>query len=777
MSIVQSVLARALFLLPVLGFGQDPACNLVISGAVIDEHDRTPLAYAEVYFPALERGVVADAEGRFRINGLCAGEQRMRIMHLGCEPVERVVQLTTDLDLRIELEHHAHELAEFEVARARPDENVGLSQSTLDRNSMEQASGGSFAEMLSSIPGVNILRSGPTIGKPIIHGLSGNRILTLNQGIRQEDQQWGTEHAPNLDAFSSDRVTVVKGAASVQYGSDAIGGVIITEPVALPTAPSVSGELRAIGNLNGRGGGMNGMVQGGVKGLKGLGWRLQGSGRLLGDSKAPRYVLSNTGMNEQGASATVGYRIRRWNASVYYSYFQRELGILRTSHIGNLTDLQNAISSGTPWYTADFTYDVEAPRQTMWHQLVKAETGYAVSDRGRVLLTYGHQADSRQEFDIRRAGRSGIPATDLSLTTHTADASFAHWIGQRVHGKVGISGLEQENINLPGTGIRPLIPNYRKRSVGVFMLEHLPINSRLEFEAGARLEASRLDVAFYTLNDSLARPVHDFTNHALTAGANWTVKDSVRLRFSLATAYRPPHVSELYSEGLHHGAAAIELGNDQLTSERSLKATTDLEALWFNGRLRMDVTVYVDRMANYIYLRPYGYQLTIRGAFPVFQYVATNALLYGSDVSLQWKISDRFALRSHTSIVRGRDRSRNEWLFQMPSDRTETALVYSAQEIGSWRAVELSLTSQLVFYQGRVPEGLDFADAPSRYHLLGMQASGARMLGKHELRVGLRASNILNTSYRDYLDRFRYYADARGADLVLWVRYAFGKQV
>ncbi|MBK7753911.1 MAG: TonB-dependent receptor [Flavobacteriales bacterium] len=628
-------------------------CDLVLSGTVMDEHDHTPLAFAEVSVPALGRGTVTDEQGRFRLEGLCAGSLVVRVDHLGCEPIERRIEVREERAIELFLEHHTEELRELEVVRERPDEHVGQAHDALDKHAMERSSGKTLAEMLATIPGVNTLNSGPTISKPVIHGLSGNRILTLNQGVRQEDQQWGTEHAPNLDPFSSDRITVVKGAASVQYGSDALGGVIITEPVELPREAEISGEVRGIGMWNGRGGGGNALLQGGVQGMRGLGWRVQGSGRYLGDSEAPDYVLSNTGVREGGASASVGYRDHRWNATAYYSWFQRELGILRASHIGNLTDLNNAIESGTPWYVADFTYDIEAPRQDVEHHLVKAEAGYAISERDRIVLTYGYQADDRQEYDIRRGGRSGTPAIDLFLTTHTADAVLKHWIGKHMHGKVGVSGVYQENINVPGTGIRPLIPNYRKQSGGVFLLEHFPISPKVEMEAGARVEATQLDVAKYTFDDLLITPKHDFTNSAFTLGTNWSVKDSLRLRFNVGTAYRPPHVSELYSEGLHHGAAAIERGDAQLTSERSLKGTIDIEALWFGGRLRTDVTLYANSIADYIYLRPNGVELTIRGAFPVFQYVATDAFLYGLDATLQAKLTKRFSLRNRISIVRG----------------------------------------------------------------------------------------------------------------------------
>ncbi len=749
-------------------------CTLRITGRVIDEHDATALDFAEVHVLELGRSVLADEAGRFTIEGVCAGKYTLRSAHLDCEPVEVKVTIPQDDELRIRMEHHSEQLKEVEVARQRPDENVGQAHEELDKSTMERSAGKSLAEMLATIPGVNMLQSGPTISKPVIHGLSGNRVLTLNQGIRQEDQQWGTEHAPNLDPFSSDKLTVVKGAASVQYGSDALGGVVITEPVELPRQVGINGEVRGIGLLNGRGGGGNGLLQGGVKGLHGFGWRVQGSGRVIGDSNAPEYVLSNTGVRESGASASMGYRDHRWNASVYYSWFQRELGILRASHIGNLTDLNNAIASGTPWYIGDFTYNIEPPRQDVQHHLLKAETGYAISERDRLVLTYGYQADDRQEYDLRRGGRSGTPAIDLFLVTHTADVVLKHWVGKHLHGKVGMNGVFQENTNIPGTGIRPLIPNYRKQSGGAFLLEHYPLSPKVEMEAGARVEATRLHVSKYTYDDVYITPQHDFTNSAFSLGANWSVKDSVRMRLNASTAYRPPHVSELYSEGLHHGAAAIETGDARLTSERSLKITADLEAVWLKGKLSTDITLYADRIRDFIYLRPVGVQLTIRGAFPVFQYVATDAFLHGMDATVHYRVTPTWSVRSRTSLVRGRDVTKNEWLFQMPSDRTENALLFTLLKAGDWSAVEVGASSTVVFQQSRIPVGLDFSLPPGTYHLIGLSTTATRTLRKGELRIGLQAGNILNTTYRDYMDRFRYYADARGTDLTLWIRYSFG---
>jgi len=760
---------------PLASLAQPASCALVLSGRVIDEHDGEALSCAEVFIPVLGKGGVASDQGLYRIEGLCPGTYLVQVSHLGCESLMRELKLTASTTVDFKLEHHAEELRELEVIQKRPDEQVGQPVKSVDRADMERASGTGIAELLARVPGVTVLATGPSIGKPVIHGLSGNRVLILNQGIRQEDQQWGSEHAPSLDPLSADRISVVKGAASVQYGSDAIGGAVIVEPVELPRLAGMSGELRGLGQWNGRGGGGSGLLEGGVKGITGLGWRVQGSGRYLGDSEAARYTLSNTGQREWSGSASVGYRDHRRGFSLLYSRFERELGILRAAHIGSTTDLQRAIESGEPWYTAPFSYAIDAPRQTVTHHLLRVQGSIALSDRNRLDVNYGYQANDRQEYDIRRAGRSAIPALDLWLATHTAEAVLKHWIGKHVHGKAGVMALTQENTNIPGTGVRPLIPDFRKESIGAFIIEHAPIGERLELEAGARVEGTLIDIRRFDSEGELQTPEHRFTNSAFALGASYQLSDSARLRLGLASAYRPPHVSELYSEGLHHSAAAIEEGDASLGSERSVKATLDAEAVLFGGRLRIDATLHASRIDGFIYLRPAGTRLTIRGAFPVFRYTATDALMGGADASAALRLSKRFAWRMRGSTVLARDQHQDEWLFLMPADRLENGLLFRTASGGKWRAFEAGAAHQAVFEQRRIPVGLDFAPPPSTYHLFALSASASRTLGKGELRIGLQANNLFNTAYRDYLDRFRYFTDARGTDIVLSVRYAFGR--
>jgi iron complex outermembrane receptor protein len=233
-------------------------------------------------------------------------------------------------------------------------------------------------------------------------------------------------------------------------------------------------------------------------------------------------------------------------------------------------------------------------------------------------------------------------------------------------------------------------------------------------------------------------------------------------------------VSELYSEGLHHGSAAIEEGNATLEGERSLKLVVDAEGTWNKDRFRAWLTLYHDRVDGYIYLRPTGYQLTIRGAFPAFEYTATTATLTGIDAMTDLHLRHGLHWRVRASMLRARDEEAGDWLFLMPSDRLTNELVLTMPRYKGMRQLRFSLMSTLVARQTRFPPDVDFTDPPAGYHLVGAGLSTSWPIGSNSLRFGIEAFNLLNTRYRDYLDRFRYFADAPGMDLVVNLRYTFG---
>ena len=221
--------------------------------------------------------------------------------------------------------------------------------------------------------------------------MHSNRILILNNGIRQEGQQWGQEHAPEIDPFVATNLSLIKGAAAVKYGSDAIGGVILVNPPELPTQPGIGGQFNMVGASNNKMYAGSGFLEGGVKGVQGLGWRVQGTYKRGGDARAARYRLSNTGLVEENFSAGVGYHKPSFGAEVFFSNFDSEIGILSSAHNSSSSDFEDAIGRSEPAIINDFTYDIGKPKQVISHQLLKAFLHADLKNLGELKLLYGFQ--------------------------------------------------------------------------------------------------------------------------------------------------------------------------------------------------------------------------------------------------------------------------------------------------------------------------------------------------------------------------------------------------
>ncbi len=225
---------------------QTKDCTYTLSGQITDEHDQSPLEYASIYIQDLGRGATADERGNYVLTNLCEGTYRLLIRHVGCEPKEAFITINKNMIKAFALEHHTRELNEVVVKGEVEDTNVSLATSELSETQLDQSRGKTLGESLKSLSGVNSLQSGPTISKPVINGLHSNRILIMNNGIRQEGQQWGQEHAPEIDPFSATGFKVIKGAATVRYGADAIGGIVLVEPPSLLSNREFKGSVNMI---------------------------------------------------------------------------------------------------------------------------------------------------------------------------------------------------------------------------------------------------------------------------------------------------------------------------------------------------------------------------------------------------------------------------------------------------------------------------------------------------------------------------------------------------
>lgn len=774
----------------VQSYGQD--CRGVITGVVVTENDAA-LPQAALVLENTHFKTISDIDGRFRFDRLCHGRYRLVVTYMGYETHTIDVTLPPDQDLMVRLEASSRLLEGVTVEGIRAPRTASQTAVLLEENELAALHGKPLGESLKEIPGVNALQTGPSIFKPVIDGLHSQRILILNNGIRQEGQQWGVEHAPEVDPFIATQIEVLKGAEAVRYGSAAMGGVIIINPPPLHQTEKIGGELNMGLMSNSRMAVFSGLVEGTLKEGTHWSWRLQSSAKRGGDYHAPKYNLSNTALQELNFSGAIGFEDIGRGLEVYVSSFNTELGILRAAHSGNLNDLQRSIITQRPWFIRDFSYEINAPRQQINHHLLKVSGYQQIKGLGKFSMLYGGQYDGRNEFDIRRSGRDARPSISMSLVSHVLDLSLDH--DHEAHsGSIGINGTAKDNTNdTEETGVRPLLPDYRQLSTGVFFLEKWK-KGKWVLEGGARYDFQYLQVLTFLADGTLIKPEFRFNFLSGTLGATVLFNPRFRVLSNLGISSRPPHVSELYSEGLHHGTASIEEGlmlqNGVKQTEESL-INEEVSRKWVNTlqysgeEVTVDFSLYYNDFDNYVYLRPTGTRLTVRGYFPVFQYVQTDAVLMGTDAAVRWQISGKFTASSKFSYIHARETRSGDALIYIPPAQMENGITFSLPSLGKLERFYISLSIPTTFRQSRAPKVIypediavtppegtfDFAPAPEGYTLLNARIGATLPVRDHSLRVTISGENILNTSYRNYMNRLRYYADDIGSNFILRLSY------
>ncbi|WP_276133991.1 TonB-dependent receptor [Polluticoccus soli] len=744
-------------------------CRLTLAGSVVETHNFEPVYPAVVYIDEINRSFDADESGKFHVDSLCAGRYTVHVHTAGYDHFDVLLDIANDTTVRLRLAHEAHMLSQVEVRQERIP-TIIQSKEQMDKTAIAANSGKTLGDMLQSVNGVNAMSTGPTIAKPVIHGLHSNRIVTLNNGIRQEDQQWGGEHAPNIDPFLANNITVIKGAASVRYGTDAIGGVVLVEPAPLPSKPGTSGELNLAGFSNNRMGVASAMVEHNFKNVPELSMRLQGTFKKGGNYRVPGYWVDNTGVEERNYSAAAGWRKPHYGAEVFYSHFDTELGIYTGSHTGNLKDLEAAIHSSVPLVPAGFTYDIGRPKQDVEHDLFKAKL-YADNRQGVWNLIYSYQHNFRQEYDIVRKD-DGRAQLNLTLNTQTLNLNLDHKAIGGVKGQIGVDGIYQTN-NFQN-GDRLFIPTYNSLGGAAYLIERYSKNN-WTLEAGVRYDNRSYEM-FNAEGPSqqIIRYAFNYNSASATLGFRQQLKPNWQWSATLANAWRAPQANELFSAGFHHGAARIELGNKNLRPERSYNL--NLETEYTRKKLSAEVSLYGQYIRDYIFLEPGADVLTIRGYFKTFHYRQTNAFLYGSDVSVGYKWTEHFTSTAKLSLLRARDLSANDWLILMPADRASLNVRYGFEMGEVLQECYVALNARYIAEQVRIPsnfDAIDYPRPPAAYFVPDAEAGTRLLLGKQPIYVSVAVTNMFNVKYRDYLDAFRYFIDQPGRNVVLRLRMPF----
>ena len=773
---VSAILATAL---SCLAFTVD-AQAATVHGKVLDETGE-PLPAVTVVLPGLEIGTFTDAKGVFRLENVPQGSHTIEFRFVGYRTIRSEIRVTESGPPALEVDMEPETLIGDEVIvtgdRDLAGELTGSSQSilVLPPSELEERRGQTLGETLESLPGVSSLTTGPAVSKPVLRGVHSARVLVLNAGVIQEGQQWGLDHGIEIDPFAPAHIEVVKGAASVQYGAGAIGGAINIEPPDLPDDPGFGAQFDTNLFSNNRQGAGSMIVQGAMRVPGLLKWRLQGSLRRAGDARAPVHVIGNSGFDERNYSAALGMSTDRFDTEAHFSHFGTWIGIYKGSHIGNTTDLERRIERGDPFEPGSFSYEIENPRQQVEHDLLSVRSRLRFEGQGNLELRYGQQYNRREEWDAH--ARGGVeptrPGFAQGLQTHSADLVYQHRNFGRWYGKAGISGKRQENRRFT-TGF--LIPNYLARTFGVFALESWA-NDRTTVETGVRYDYRWVEIypnEGRRATEQVEGGIYTYRNLSGVLGYIYELTPTLAIAANVGRAWRPPGVNELYSYGVHHGTAQFEIGDTSLESESSLN--TDLTLRYRSGKGHGELGFFRSRYSNYISLLPADdFVLTIRGAFPKFEYIQSDAVIQGIDGYLDYELSRRVDAHLSLSLVRGQNTSEDQPLYQMPSTRLIASLDFHLPPVGRIVEAGIEATARFVMRQDHFPTGIDYADPPAGYNLFDLRLHGEVGVADHPIRLQFGIQNIFNERYRDYLSRFRYFIDNPGRNVTFAMSIPFGQ--
>jgi iron complex outermembrane receptor protein len=797
-------------------------CNSTLEGTVRDFHDGAPLALAQVYVVSLQRTVSTLEDGTFSISGLCEKTYVLKVSHIDCDSKDIKITAGTDKNITIYLEHHVEELNAVNII-ADVHKNDASTQSTqrISTKTLRSYSGATLGDALQEVSGVTTLKTGNSVVKPVIHGLYGSRVAIVTNGLRQQDQEWGVEHAPNIDPNAADNIEVVKGASALRYGGDAVGGTIVINPARVIAKDTLMGNIIAQAQTNGRGGSTSTTVNN----FRESGWYQNATltYKRLGDFESPDYVLSNTGSDTRAVNLRAGFKKFEYGVDLTYSLYNAKIGILRASHIGSVSDLVRSINSGQPVIINDFTHDINSPKQEVFHHGLQLNAFKRFSVLGKLSFNYGFQFNNRLEYDIRRGENADEASLDIDLTTHTTALHLLidTWSDTTI--EMGLDGTFQVNVPDPSTNTRRLIPDYTSFKAGTFLSASHNFSAKWLIDAGLRYDRFHIDADKFYINTRwedlgydqqfpefevgvqgnqiLTNPQLDYDLWAFTGGIKHILNDHYDFSINLSTANRAPNPSELFSDGLHHALATIELGTLDLDKEQSYKVNTVFH-LNAHG-VDVNVNPYINLIDNFVQLEPTGVEFTTRGAFPVYKYRQFNARLYGVDLNASYDIVKRtllkstaanpeeatyridkiVGLRTDFAYIHGTDVDTGTALIDMPPVQLRLQATWYNAFIKNF---DVNLAFQHVWEQKRFPD-LDYdvevtndqgirevqrvriSQPPPAYSLINFGVGYA--FAKAEIR--LTANNILNTSYRNYLNRQRFYADEVGRDIQLQIIYNF----
>jgi iron complex outermembrane receptor protein len=787
---------RIIFFLLFLLFQATLFSQASLSGTIKNKGTQEGLPGAVIYFPEFKTGVSSDKDGNFKIENLPRVKTLVQIKLLGYKTQVKNLQLNDTSSLIIELEesvieeeevvvtgsHHATEL------KKNPVPMVSIDQKFLQQNTFNNV-----IESMVKVPGLSALSTGPNVSKPYIRGLGSSRVLTLFDGMRQDGQQWGEEHGIEVDQFLIDRIEVVKGPASLVYGSDALAGVVNLLPANPLPDGSSGGEFMSAYQTNNKqyagslnfAGSKNGIIYSIRASKKAAGnYENKFDGKVYGTKYSESDLNLSTGINRSWGYSHLNFS--------YYDNIQEIPDGSRDSVSRKFTKQISEEDTLRPIVKEDElnSYVITSNHQRIRHTRIFSTNSFYLGN-SRLVMKYGFQQSLRQEFAHPQFPT--IPALNLQLNTGTYDIKFHLPEKNGWDGDFGINGMLQENKNLECTEF--VIPNYKSFDLGPFAFLKKEFK-KLTLSAGARYDLRRFTNAeLYTVEDTITgflRPAnygifdptlqktfevysHTFTGFSGSFGMNYDLSKIAGVKANVARGYRAPNISEISAKGIHPGTGFLQIGEKDLLPEFSLQEDLGLyfETEHFSG----EVDIFNNVISNYIYNTKLSSKLggdslsTERGiAYPVFKFTQTVAQLQGAEFSfdlhphpLDWlhfenSISVLFAQNLSNKGVPVTDSTK--YLPTIPPLHTNSELRADfKKKIGCFKEIFVKAGFQYFAAQDRVYSAYGTETRTPGYFLLdaGIGTSLVTKSGRKLFTVMIAGNNLTDEAYQSNMSRLKYF--------------------
>ncbi|QMU26879.1 TonB-dependent receptor [Adhaeribacter radiodurans] len=766
-------------------FGAMPVlAQNTLFGKVVDQATQEPLIGATVYLPDLRKGAATTETGNFQIRNLPRGRFLVQISYVGYVSTARSITISGETTLDFPLAASATEINTVVITGVSASTEMRrnpVPTSVIEGTQLRQRSANNIIDAIAHSPGISQISTGAAISKPVIRGLSANRVITLNNGMRQEGQQWGDEHGIEIDEASVDRAEIVKGPGSIMYGSDAMAGVInflAADPVE---------EGRIIGNVS-AGYQTNNRLQAyslfNAGNINGFNWQARLSNKQAGNYRN-RYdgPVYNSGFNELNASGYIGLN-KSWGFShLNFSTFNQEVGLVEGERDADGNFLKLVPETDTSFteqavMPADLKgYHLDIPKQSINHRRIASQNNFIIG-ASRLNVNVDWQQNLRKEFG------NILDENEKSLFFDLQTISYdAKYFLPEAHGwetTFGISGMHQQNKN---KGVEFLIPEYQMRDAGVFAFTRKTMGA-LNISGGLRLDERWLtsDALYLNENEEPVTNLLDatttkfagfktrFSNISGSVGGTYAFSENVSVKVNAARGFRAPNISELAANGIHEGTIRYEVGNPALNPETSFQVDAGLNVN--TEHITLDISGFHNAVQQYIFAEKLESRFggdSLSGdpndLASTFKYVQGNARLLGGELSLDIHPHplDWLHFENTFSLVRGHqvnqpDSTRN--LPFIPATRLQSEIRINFKKVGPvFRNVYARLELEHNFRQNRFYSAFGTETATPAYSLvnggLGTDiTNGKRILGT----LSIMSSNIFDVAYQNHLSRLKYAA-------------------